>query len=50
MGIMLLHEQRLGAASRLSRYIEQLPRSFDAPVLWTPQQLQQLQCPHTIHQ
>ncbi|KAJ9505775.1 hypothetical protein QJQ45_006438 [Haematococcus lacustris] len=50
MGIMLLHEQRLGAASRLSRYIEQLPRSFDAPVLWTPQQLQQLQCPHTIQQ
>ncbi|KAL6755314.1 hypothetical protein V8C86DRAFT_2679007 [Haematococcus lacustris] len=50
MGIMLLHEQRLGEASRLSRYIEQLPRSFDAPVLWTPQQLQQLQCPHTIQQ
>mmetsp|Transcript_22162 Transcript_22162/g.56310 ORF Transcript_22162/g.56310 Transcript_22162/m.56310 type:complete len:522 (-) Transcript_22162:24-1589(-) len=49
MGLLLLHEKSLGAQSRLAPYIEQLPQTFDAPVLWDDAQLQLLQYPHIIH-
>lgn len=48
LGVILLYEKSLGAKSRLSQYIEQLPQSFEHPVLWTPQMVEQLQCPHII--
>jgi hypothetical protein len=48
MGVMLLNEQRLGDKSRLSAYVDQLPASYDAPVLWDDAQLHQLQYPPLI--
>ena len=43
---MLLHERRLGAASRVAGYVQQLPREFTTPLHWSSAQLQQLQYPH----
>lgn len=48
MGVMLLNEQRLGDKSRLAAYVEQLPASYDSPVLWEDAQLEQLQYPALI--
>ncbi len=48
MGTLLLRERSLGAQSKLQAYVEQLPASFEAPVLWSAKQLEALQYPALI--
>ena len=43
---MVLHERRQGALSRVAGYVAQLPRDFDTPLHWTPEERAQLQYPH----
>jgi len=46
LALMLLHERRLGDASRVAGYVRQLPRGFSTPLHWSPAQREQLQYPH----
>ena len=46
LALMLLHERRLGDASQVAGYVQQLPRGFSTPLHWSPAQREQLQYPH----
>ena len=48
MGVLLLHERRKGAASKVSGYISQLPDSIDTPMRWTAAEVERLVYPPTI--
>ena len=50
LALKLLRERSLGRASPLQPYLEVLPEDVDTPVLWTEQQLQQLQYAHLQEQ
>jgi hypothetical protein len=50
MALKLLHERRLGAASRLAPYVAALPQSFSTPLTWTQAQLAALHYPHLQQQ
>lgn len=45
----MLHEQRKGTQSSHSLWLQQLPRTVNSPVNWSPELVQQLQYPHLIH-
>ena len=46
LALMVLHEQRQGALSRVAGYVAQLPQHIDTPLHWTPDERAQLQYPH----
>jgi hypothetical protein len=48
LGVRLLAERAKGGASRLQRYLQQLPKDVDTPVTWSDERLQQLQYPYLI--
>ncbi|KIZ03308.1 hypothetical protein MNEG_4645 [Monoraphidium neglectum] len=48
LGVRLLAERAKGGASRLQRYLQQLPKDLDTPVTWSDERLQQLQYPYLI--
>lgn len=50
MALKLLHERRLGAASRLAPYVAALPQGFSTPLAWTQAQLAALQYPQLQQQ
>ena len=43
LALKLLHEQALGPKSQYADYLAALPRRVDLPVLWSGEELQQLQ-------
>ena len=47
---MLLHERRLGGASRVAGYVQQLPRNFDTLLHWSPAEREALQYPHLVNE
>ena len=42
LALHVLHERSLGEASNFSAYIESLPKAFDLPVVWTDEELAEL--------
>ena len=48
MALMLLYERLQGPKSKLCQYLEQLPKSYDSPVLWEPKLVKELQYPYLI--
>lgn len=46
LALMVLHERRQGAQSRVAGYVAQLPRAFETPLHWTAEESAQLQYPH----
>ncbi|CAG9466783.1 unnamed protein product [Pedinophyceae sp. YPF-701] len=48
MAVVLLHEKRRGAESRLHAYIENLPETYDSTATWSEQDLKRLQCPYLV--
>lgn len=48
LALMLLHEARQGASSRVAGYVAQLPRSFDTPLHWSAMERQALAYPHLV--
>jgi len=42
LAVHLLHERGLGAASNYSEYVASLPRAFDLPLVWTNEELGEL--------
>jgi len=49
LAVRLLNEKRLGSQSSMQKYIQQLPKRVDVPVLWKQELVQQLQYPQLIH-
>lgn len=47
---MLLHERQQGNASRVAGYVQQLPRTFDTPLHWSPAEQEALQYPHLVNE
>ena len=50
MALKLLHERRLGAASRLGPYVAALPQGFATPLGWSAAQLDALRYPRLQQQ
>ena len=48
LAVQLVYERRRGADSHLCGYIAHLPQSFDLPVTWSDQELQDLQYPFLL--
>ena len=50
LALKLLHERRLGPASRLAPYVAALPRAYSTPLAWGEGELAALQYPHLQQQ
>jgi hypothetical protein len=49
LAVRLLNEKRQGSQSKMQKYLQQLPKRVDVPVLWKQELVQQLQYPQLIH-
>lgn len=48
LAVQLVYERRRGTSSHLHGYIANLPQTFDLPVTWSDQELEDLQYPFLV--